>query len=91
LIKDGGGAPMSEHFGASVDSVRELCISKAEKDGSYAVVTALFEVAISLNMLGFGQTLHPGAIEGHTMKMMESFSNLSGSLDAIARAIEEKK
>jgi hypothetical protein len=88
---------MSEHFGASVNSVLETSIATAERDGSYAVAVALFEIAISLNMLSFGRTTHPGAIEGHTMKMMESLSELSGalgsisnSLESIAHAIEQK-
>jgi hypothetical protein len=89
---------MSEDFGYIVNAVRDTCISRAEKDGSYAVAIALFEIATALNMLGFGHTHHPVAIEGHTMKMMDSLSSLSSSLDSIsealssiARAIEEKE
>lgn len=77
-----------EHFSPYVNAIRDTCIVKAEKDGAYAVATALFEVAISLNMLGFGRTLHPGAIEGHTMKMMESISSVSSSLASISDALQ---
>ena len=89
---------MSENFSPYVDSVRETCSKKADKDGSYAVAVALFEIAEQLGMLGFGRSTHPGAIEGHTMKMMESISSVSSNfelmattLDKIAITIEEKE
>ena len=76
----------------------EECRQKAHKDGQYAVATALFQMAKAINDLGFGTTYHPGALEGHTMKMMESISSLSSNLelmamalDKIANAIEEKE
>jgi hypothetical protein len=89
---------MHEHFGMDVYALQQTCIKKAEKDGSYAVAIALFEIAKTLDNLGFGTTMHPGAIEGHTMKMMESISSVSSNLelmamalDKIASAIEEKE
>jgi hypothetical protein len=79
---------MNEHFGMDVYSIQQTCIKKADKDGSYAVATALFEIAKTLDNLGFGTTHHPGAIEGHTMKMMESLSSLCTSLDSIANSLD---
>jgi hypothetical protein len=83
-----------ENFSPYVNGIVEECWKKAaekeDKYGSYAIAVALFEIAKSLNMLGFGRTTHPGAIEGHTMKMMESFSKLANSIDSIAKAVEEK-
>jgi hypothetical protein len=88
---------MSE-FSPLMDALWEECRQKAHKDGQYAVAVALFQIAKALNDIGFGSTYHPGAIEGHTMKMMESISSLSSnfelmaqSLDKIASAIEEKE
>jgi hypothetical protein len=80
---------MSEHFSPLIESLIEQCRQKATKDGSYAVAVALFEIAKSLNNLGFGTTHHPGAIEGHTMKMMESISNVSSALELMAMAIDK--
>lgn len=91
------GATMNE-FSPLTDALWEECRQKAHKDGSYAVATALFQIAKALNDIGFGSTYHPGAIEGHTMKMIESISSVSSNLelmamalDKIASAIEEKE
>jgi hypothetical protein len=88
---------MSE-FSALTDGLWEECLHKARKDGQYAVAVALFQIAKSLNDIVLGSTYHPGAIEGHTIKMMESISSVSSNLelmamalDKIANAIEEKE
>jgi hypothetical protein len=63
---------MSE-FSPLMDAFWEECRQKAHKDGQYAVAVAIFQMAKAINDLGFGTTYHPGAIEGHTMKMMETY------------------
>jgi len=59
--------------------------------GAQATAKALNKVADALQMLGFGNTSHPGALEGHTMKMMEKYDELSfalsGGLEAIAESL----
>lgn len=55
--------------------------------GAQAMAKALNKVADALQMLGFGNTSHPGAIEGHTMKMMEKYDALSSALSEIAESI----
>jgi hypothetical protein len=88
---------MSE-FSTLTDALWEKCRQKADKDGQYSVAAALFQVAKGLNDIGLGSTYHPGAIEGHTIKMMESISSVSSNLelmamalDKIANAIDEKE
>ena len=81
---------MSE-FSPLTDALWERCIRKADKDGQYAVAAALFQMAKAINDLGFGTAYHPGAIEGHTMKMMESISELSSSIESIAEAIKDRE
>jgi hypothetical protein len=84
-----------EIFNHYVEVIVQNCwktaTEKEDKYASFAIAVALFEIARSLNVLGFGRATHPGAIEGHTMKMEESFSNLTSSLNAIAKAIEDKE
>lgn len=62
--------------------------------GSGEMAKAITRVANALQMLGFGNTSQPGAIEGHTMKMMDKYSELSSSLadglDSIAIAIADR-
>lgn len=46
---------MSEDFGYNADAVLDMSIQKADRDGSYAVAVALFELTNAINMLGFGE------------------------------------
>lgn len=87
----------SRNFSPEIEELMDMCARNAKDDGSYAVAFALFTVSRAIFDLGFGESLHPGAIEGHTMKMMESLSSLSSSiseiatsLESVASAIEEK-
>lgn len=77
-----------------VDDLEGLLTWVESHEAPMTQAQALNGVKDALFMLGFGNVKQPGAIEGHTMKMMEKYDELAsaigGGLTEIAEALAGK-
>jgi hypothetical protein len=81
---------MSTVLNFTSNSFIESCVDKGEKDSSYAVAAALFEIAIALHRLGVADACTPmGALEALGLAIKDGSSEIADAISQMSNTVSK--